>query len=52
MSFKSYLEKETLERCLPSIDNIDQGVKIYYKYYNKEDEAKYNVVALRLRVVD
>ena len=49
-SFKNYLESETLEKCLPGIDTIEEGVNVYYKYY-KEDEKKYPINAFRLRVI-
>jgi ASC-1-like (ASCH) protein len=49
-SFQNYLENETLERCLPGIDSIEEGVSIYYKYYSMEDENKYKIKAIRLRV--
>jgi ASC-1-like (ASCH) protein len=49
-SFEDYLESETLERCLPGIDTIEQGVGIYYKYYKKEDEMRYKIKAIRLKV--
>jgi ASC-1-like (ASCH) protein len=50
-SFHDYLEKETLQKCLPGIDNIQDGCSIYYKYYTKEDELKYKIKALRLNVI-
>ena len=34
-TFQTYLENETLERCLPGIDNIEDGLRVYYKYYKK-----------------
>jgi len=40
-----YLESETLEKCLPSINNIEDGLNIYYKYYTKSDELKYKIKA-------
>ena len=46
-TFKKYLEKETLERCLPGIDSLNNGEKIYYKYYSKEDESKFKIIAIR-----
>jgi ASC-1-like (ASCH) protein len=50
-SFEEYLYHETLEKCLPGIDTIEEGIKIYHKYYpNKEDEIKYKIKAIRLRV--
>lgn len=42
-NFQIYLEKETLEKCLPGIDNIEQGLNVYYKYYEKKDELEYKI---------
>ena len=50
-SFYEYLEKEGLDKCLPGIDTIEDGVKVYYKYYSKEDETKYNIIAIRFKIV-
>jgi ASC-1-like (ASCH) protein len=50
-SFENYLKNETLEKCLPGIDTIEEGVSIYYKYYKKEDEIKYQIKAFRLRII-
>jgi hypothetical protein len=50
-SFLDYLKKETLEKCLPGIETFDEGLQIYYKYYNKEDEQKYKIVAIRLKIL-
>jgi len=44
-NFQEYLENETLERCLPGIDNMEDGLNVYYKYYTKEDEIKYKIKA-------
>jgi ASC-1-like (ASCH) protein len=51
ISFENYLESESLEKCLPGIDTIEEGVSIYYKYYKKEDENQYKIRAIRLKVV-
>jgi ASC-1-like (ASCH) protein len=45
-NFQLYLESETLEKCLPGIDNIEDGLNIYYKYYKKSDELEYKIKAL------
>lgn len=42
-NFEEYLGNETLERCLPGIDNMEDGLNVYYKYYTKEDEMKYKI---------
>jgi len=50
-SFREYLEKEKLEKCLPAIETIEDGLKVYYKYYSKEDEEKYKIVAIRFKII-
>ena len=50
-TFREYLETEGLEKCLPSIQSIDNGLDVYYKYYTKEDEKEFGVVAIRLKVI-
>jgi ASC-1-like (ASCH) protein len=48
-TFEKYLESEKLETCLPGIDSIEDGLKVYYKYYSKIDENKYHIIAIRFR---
>lgn len=50
-TFEEYLEHETLEKCLPSIDTIKNGTKVYYQYFTKSDEQKYGIVAVRFIVL-
>ena len=50
-TFKEYLEDKKLERCLPGIDDIEDGLSIYYKYYSKEDENKHKIVAIKIKVI-
>lgn len=49
--FEKYLEKETLEKCLLGIDTIKEGLNVYYKYYTKENEEEYNIVAIRFKII-
>ena len=51
-TFKDYLEGEGLEKCLPAISSINDGLNVYYKYYSKDDESKYGVIAIRLEVIN
>lgn len=44
-NFRTYLENETLEKSLPGIDNIEDGLCVYYKYYKQNDELEYKVKA-------
>jgi ASC-1-like (ASCH) protein len=44
-NFQTYLENETLEKCLPGINTIEDGLKIYYNFYTKNDELEYKIIA-------
>ena len=50
-SFQLYLKSESLDRCLPGIDSIEDGLAVYYKYYTKDDEETYHVVAITVALV-
>lgn len=51
-SFASYLRARTLKACLPGITTLKAGVDVYYRYYSKQDEKKYGIVAIKLQVLD
>ena len=48
-TFNEFIKKEKIENCLPGIESIENGVKVYRKYYSEEEEEKYKVIALRLK---
>lgn len=48
-SFKDYLISEGLPKCLPGVENLKEGLSIYYNYFSEEQEQQYGVVALRLK---
>ncbi len=52
-TFKEYLEKEGLDKCLPGMEKfgIEDGLSIYYKYFTKEDEKEFGVVAIRIEPI-
>jgi ASC-1-like (ASCH) protein len=50
-TFKEYLETEGLNKCLPGIPNIEYGLSVYFKYFTKEDEEQFGVVAIGLELV-
>jgi ASC-1-like (ASCH) protein len=47
-TFKKYLSGESLSKCLPGIDTLDEGLAVYFKYYTVADEAQYKIRAIRL----
>ncbi|ARF12536.1 ASCH domain protein [Klosneuvirus KNV1] len=50
-TFEEYLIKEGLQKCLPGIPSIDHGLSVYFKYFTKEEETEFGVVAIRLEVL-
>ncbi|WP_297501544.1 ASCH domain-containing protein [Thermococcus sp.] len=50
-SFGEMLEKEGLENVLPGVKSIEEGVKVYRKFYSEEKEKKYGVVAIKVEPV-
>jgi len=34
-NFQTYLQGETLAKCLPTIDTVENGLRVYYNYYKK-----------------
>ena len=52
VSFEDYLEAETMEKCLPGLDTIPEGIALYRSYnFTKELEETLGVVAIRFRKV-
>ena len=50
-TFAEYLETEGLDKCLPGMPSLEHGLSVYYKYFTKEDEAKFGVVAIRIELI-
>ena len=53
-SFNNYITTERLKNTLPdpNVKTIKQGVEdVYLKFYTKQDEKKYGVLAIRLKVI-
>jgi ASC-1-like (ASCH) protein len=52
-TFREYLDTEGLDKCLPGMEKfgIDKGLGVYFKYYTKEDEKKFGVVAIRIELI-
>jgi ASC-1-like (ASCH) protein len=50
-TFQEYLEFEGLHNCLPGIPDMETGLSIYYKYFTKEDESEFGVVAFEIKLL-
>lgn len=51
-NFRKYLINSNIKKCLPTIENINDGINIYYKYYTREDEIKYGCVAIKIKICE
>jgi len=53
VSFRQMLEKETIERVLPNLSDIESGVKMYHQFPRFiENEKQYGVVAIELKKIE
>jgi ASC-1-like (ASCH) protein len=50
-TFEDYLTAEGLGPTLPSINDIETGLSVYFKYFTKEDEAQYGVIAIQMEKI-
>ncbi len=48
-TFEEYLSQEGLKRTLPGIKTIKEGCDVYYKYYTKEQELEYKILAIYIK---
>lgn len=46
-TIEEFLKTETLEKTLPGIDNMEDGEKVYRKYYSPEREKEFGILAIR-----
>ncbi|NJE05541.1 ASCH domain-containing protein [Thermococcus sp. M36] len=50
-SFSEMLGKEGLENVLPGVESIEEGVRVYRRFYSEEKEKKYGVAAIEVEPV-
>lgn len=50
-TFRECIKYCTLEKILPGMPNMTHGLGVYFKYFKKEDEKKYGVVAFELNIL-
>ena len=49
-TFLECFEKESLEKLLPGIDTLEEGIFVYNNVYSTSDQKKHKVVAIRFRL--
>ena len=50
-TFREYLEAEGLQKCLPGMPSMEHGLSVYFKYFTKEQEREFGVMAIELELV-
>ena len=50
-TFSEYLSNEGLENCLPGMPSLEHGLSVYFKYFTKEDEKEFGVIAIHLELI-
>lgn len=51
-TFGDYLSQEGLRKTLPYVNSIEEGCKIYYQFYTKEQEKEYGILAIEIKLID
>ena len=50
-TFEDMIKSNGLEKVLPGIRTIDEGVQVYMQYYTKEIEAEFGVVGIHIKLL-
>ncbi len=50
-TFKEMLTKEGLNNVIPNAKSIQEGVDVYYKFYNPKDEKIFGVIGIGIQVI-
>ena len=50
-SMSEMLEKEDLKEVLPDANSVEEGVRIYRKFYTEEQEKEFGVLAIEIKLI-
>jgi ASC-1-like (ASCH) protein len=51
LSFKAMLLSEPIDKVLPGISDINEALSIYRRFYSEDEEKKFGVVAIEIRLL-
>ena len=51
-SVREMLEQEPLNKLLPDIKTVEQGISVYKKFYTDEQQKKFGVVAIEVERIN
>lgn len=49
-NFREMLKKEGIKNVIPDKNDINDAVNVYYKFYTKEQEKEFQVVAIKIQM--
>ncbi len=47
-SFREMLTNEPLKKILPDVETVEQGLEVSWKFYTRDQEKKFGVVAIEV----
>jgi len=50
-TFKEMIMNEGVEKVIPNATSLDEAVNVYYKFYTKEQENEYGVIAIKMQLI-
>jgi ASC-1-like (ASCH) protein len=50
-SIREMLEVENIKRLLPDIQTIEEGLKVYYRFYTEDQEKEFGMIAIEVKLI-
>ena len=50
-SFSDMIENEGIQNVIPNASSLEEAVAVYYKFYTKEQEKMYGVLAIEMKQI-
>ena len=51
-SFREMIISEGLKKVMPDKNNIEEVLQVYYRFYNKEQERQFGVIAMKIEKIN
>lgn len=51
-TFKDMIKNEGIKNVIPDKTNLDDAVNVYYKFYTKEQEKQFGVLAIKVKKIN
>jgi len=51
-SFKEMIQSEGVKNVIPDKTNIEEAIKVYYKFYTAEQENEFGVSAIKIKKIN